>query len=268
MTTRSFSTPFPQAKRRTLASPPIELIIAQARFPTLAELFSNEGYVPFASAVRDQFPNASPVSQVALEIAPDRVSERGRIPIWQFEDLDARWTLTLTPEFLALETRQYQSFSAFRDKFGSAWAALTDRYQVTDRTRLGLRYVDRFADDKQSNLPSNWLSMIRPDLYRFRDQCGEMKQSGSYEHRFDIEESLTLAFRYAFRDRGFSGIATSEFVLDLDAFDPSHAPAGDVPSRLGDLKEIAHNAFWWVFENLLERVEEGTTDARPTSQQH
>jgi uncharacterized protein (TIGR04255 family) len=262
---RSFDKPFPHADRRTLANPPIELIIAQARFPTLAELFSNDGYVAFAAAIRGDFPNASPVSQVALEITPDRVSERGRIPIWQFEDLDSLWTLTLTPDFLALETRQYQSFSAFRDKFCTAWRALTERYQVAHRTRLGLRYVDRFADDKQPNLPTDWLAKVRPDLFPFRDQCGEIKQSGNYEHRFEVDEAIMLTFRYAFRDRAFAGAANSEFVLDLDAFDRSHQPASDISSRLDDLKEVTHNAFWWVFEGLIENIEGATINAQPSS---
>src|SRR5512139_1859658 len=110
--------PFPDANRRTLRSPPIELIIVQGRFPTLAELYAKEAYITFANAVREQYPRARPDSQPAFEITPDQhLKERGRVPVWRFEDLTGRWTLTLTPEFLALETRQYQTFSEFRTKF-------------------------------------------------------------------------------------------------------------------------------------------------------
>lgn len=247
--------PFPHADRRTLKAPPIELIIAQVRFPTLAELFANEGFIAFATAVRDQYPNASPESHFAVEITPERVRERNRTPVWRFEELSGKWTLTLTPDFLALEARQYQSFPEFRTKFQEAWRKLTDIYKIKHRTRLGLRYVDRFSTEKQTNLPADWMGLVEPTIFSMRTRDVSLPQSGGIEHRFLVPNNLALTLRAKFRTGGFDGILADEFVLDLDAFDPTTTEPDQMETRLDDLKELTHNAFWWTFGRLLDHLE-------------
>lgn len=249
------NTLFPHAERRELRHPPIELIIAQIRFPTLAELFANDGFVSFAKAMRDEYPNASPESQISIEVSPDRVSEQGRTPVWRFEDLNAEWTLTLAPSFLALETRQYQTFPDFRIRFVEAWSRLVESYQIRFRTRLGLRYVDRFSDDKQSDLPEHWIALIEPSIFPMRMIGEQLPQTGRVEHRVEIAKDLGLTFRSMYKSGPRDLQANREFVLDLDCYDVSRAGVDRVGEKMDVLKEIVHNAFWWTFENLIDQLE-------------
>ncbi len=196
------NTPFPHAERRDLVDPPIELILAQVRFPTLAELYGNDGYVRFATEIRAEYPKASPLHV----IDPQRLSGNEReiplTPVWKFEDLSGEWTVTLTPEFLALELKRYRHFSEFRDRFDRLWKRLVELHHITNRTRLGLRYIDRFATDKTSKLPlpSDWFDLIEPSLFSMRRLDKSLQpQAGQLVHSFAIKDNLSLTYRSAFK---------------------------------------------------------------------
>ncbi len=255
----AIETPFPHAERRDLAEPPIELILAQIRFPTLAELYSNEGYVKFATAIRAEYAKATPLHEVGLEIVQGRPKEIAATPVWKFEDIQGLWTLTLTPDFLALEVRRYQRFSEFRARFASVWQRLVELHGIGNRTRLGLRYIDRFATDKphKVQLPDNWFDHLRPEVFPLRRLDPALTQAGQLAQSFDIRNDLALTYRSAFKWGSSDDPEYRECVLDLDCYDPSVAGVGDVSSRLDDLKEVTHNAFWWTFESLLVKMEPG-----------
>ena len=249
-----FNEPFPHAPRKDIKSPPIELIVAQFRFPTIPALYSNDGFIKFAEAVRPDYPRASPETEVALGLAEGRIQEKGRELVWKFEDLEADWTVTLASQFVALEAKQYKSFSEFRDRFTRLTNLMGEAYGVDLGTRLGLRYVDRFSVDKQDDLPEDWLSFVTPKV--FADQFAEMSrlQIGKVEHRFVVPDTpLALTFRAQFR-RNPKDASEDEFVLDVDAYDLSTSKNEHVDKRLNDLKELAHNAFWWTCEELLVKM--------------
>lgn len=253
---RALTTPFPRAPRRELAEPPIETILAQVRFPTLADLYAPEGFVPFAGAIKSEYPRATPLHELGMDFSGGRVNEVNRTPVWKFEDLDRVWTLTLTPEFLALEVRRYRSFSEFKDRMTEAWEHLIKVYGVGHRTRLGLRYVDRFADEKQRDLPPDWLSLVAPRVFPLWDRDRTLRQAAQVVQTFEIPGDLSLAYRAAFKWPGEAAEGPQEFVLDLDSYDSRTRPGCEgLAERLDELKELAHNAFWWTFEELLNRTE-------------
>jgi len=252
------NTPFPHAERRDLAHPPIELILAQVRFPTLAELYGNEGYVRFATAIRAKYPKASPLHEIDLRRGSGNDRELALTPVWKFEDLTGEWTVTLTPEFLALELKRYQHFCDFRDRFGHLWNRLVELHQITNRTRLGLRYIDRFASDKATTppLPPNWFDLIEPSLFSMRRLDQSLQpQAGQLVHSFAIKSDLALTYRSAFKWGTAEDSDFREAVLDLDCYDPLVAGTDNVESRLDELKEVSHNAFWWTFGELLTKMD-------------
>lgn len=246
--------PFPHADRKDLPNPPIELIIAQVRFPTLAALFSNDGYVPFAEAIAGEFPSAEPVRRVEYELSPSGIAEKAQNPVWKFDDLDGQTTLTLTPTFLALETKQYQSFSQFRDTFISSCDKLASCHTVRYRTRLGLRYVDRVTREKYANLPVDWITLINSPALPLSAQAGGLPHQSELETRFQVSDCLGLTYRSTMSLEGFGTTESTDFTLDLDAFDPTKAEIASLADRLDDLKELSHNAFWWTLGNLFEAI--------------
>jgi uncharacterized protein (TIGR04255 family) len=252
------NTPFPHAERRDLADPPIELILAQVRFPTLADLYSNEGYVRFATEIRAQYPKAVPLHEVGIRPSSGIEREISLTPVWQFEDVAGDWSVTLTPEFLALELKRYKRFSDFRERLDSLWQKLVEMYSITNRTRLGLRYIDRFATDKRTTppLPDGWFDLIESSVFPMKRLSDKLQpQAGQLVHSFAIQSNLSLTFRGAFKWGTPDDPAFREFVLDLDCYDASVGPTNDVASRLDDLKEVTHNAFWWTFGKLLITME-------------
>lgn len=247
--------PFPHATRRQLTDPPIELIIAQIRFPTLAALFANDGYVDFADAIANTFPNASPEHHMEVSIGPEGVSSGSRNPVWKFEDLEGQRTLTLTPAFLALETKQYHSFTAFRDSLLDTWQTLIDCHSIQNRTRIGLRYVDRVYKGKYPALPEDWVSQINPAAFPLLSRMPRSPQRSEVEHRFQIGLDLGLTYRSQLTVSEFGDSEEDTFALDLDAFDPTKGPSQDLVARLDVLKETSHNAFWWTLGSLFDLLD-------------
>lgn len=247
--------PFPHAKRRKLAAPPIELILAQVKFPMLAELFTPQGFVPFAAAIRKDYPSAVPIHEIGIELSEGKFSEVGRTPVWKFEDLKRTWTVTLAPEFLALEVKGYVRFSDYRDRFEELWGHVRQIYRVTHRTRLGLRYVDKFATNKQAGLPENWFDMVERDTFPMNGLDRSIDQAGNIAHAFDVEPGLGLVYRAAFKRHADGARGDREFVLDLDCFDSRTVEAAALTTQLDQLKELTHNAFWWTFGRLLDVVD-------------
>jgi len=252
------NTPFPHAERRDLVDPPIELILAQVRFPTLAELYESSGYVSFAKDIRAEYPKATPLHEVGIELAQGGARQIASTPVWKFEDITGEWTVTLTPEFLGLELKRYRHFSEFRDRFDHLWKRLVDLHRITNRTRLGLRYIDRFATDKPMKLPlpPEWFELIEQSLFSMRRLDISMHpQAGQLVHSFAIKNNLYLTYRSAFKWGAAEDPNFREAVLDLDCYDPLGLETSNVANRLDDLKEISHNAFWWTFGQLLTRMD-------------
>lgn len=247
--------PFPVVKLPRLKRAPIELIVGQVRVPMIASLLDPNNIATFQSLARKTYPHLKREDQVALRFSPDEGPRGETVKLWRFEDSSHDWTLTVTPEFVAIEAREYRNFGEFRDRLVKAAEWYAEAYDCTLRTRVGLRYVDRFSKEKYEYLRNNWIDGLNPALLTLAKKSPDREQRTFIEHRFDLGDryGLTLRLTAAFGDA--SDNAKSEVVLDVDAYDQNETSFDNLSSTLDALKLIDNSAFAWAADGLLNSLE-------------
>lgn len=242
--------PFPAAALPSFKKPPIELIVGQVRVPLIPALLEATGIGPFQAKAGAAYPHLRREDQFAFRLSRNEEPRGDAIRLWRFEDMSHQWTLTVAPEFVALEAKEYQRFFEFRDRLVEAAQWLREGYKSSIRVRVGLRYVDRFAADKYPDLPDEWLTQANPAVLGLLQQAPTYEQKSFLEHRFALGQSLGLTFR-ATATRG----TQDELVLDTDAYDTSETDLSNLAEVLDALKHMNYSAFAWAAGDLIDLLE-------------
>lgn len=246
---------FPECELPLLSKPPIELIIAQVRFPMVIELLETSGIAEYASAVKADYPHVRPVERLALRLSTNESPSAQRGHHWRLEDKTQAWTLTVSPDFLALEVMDYHTFDEFRDRFCNAVGLFADVFDPPFRTRLGLRYVDRASKDKYPSLPDAWLDQVRAQIFPLRAMAKGCEQRAEIKHRIALSTGLAMTYRAELYEHDPSSDTANEFKLDIDCYDITEGPVREISAKLDELKALAYSAFTWSFAGLLKNLE-------------
>jgi len=119
-------------------------VIAQVKFSLIPSIDQPEFIGPFQEAIRETNPSLRQERMVVGPQGPAPVQEH---VAWRFSDIEEEWRVSLAPEFLALETTAYTSRQDFLARLQAAIEALHVHIKPAALERLGLRYIDRVADD-------------------------------------------------------------------------------------------------------------------------
>jgi uncharacterized protein (TIGR04255 family) len=130
-----------------LSDAPLVSVIAQVRFPTLLTVPVADRIIGFHEAMRGRYPylDRQDVPTVVV-MSGGSVKPVGEPVVhWRFADDPAsyKWRVTLSTEFIALETRAYESRRNFLGRLETIVQTLEDTLAPTHMTRLGIRYVDQ-----------------------------------------------------------------------------------------------------------------------------
>src|SRR5262249_53345171 len=96
-----------------LANAPLVRVIAQVRFPLVVAVEQREFIAPFQEAVRAKYPVLRQEQTQGVLLSPAGVASVPAQTAWRFSDIEGHWRVSLTPDFLALETTSYTSRSDF-----------------------------------------------------------------------------------------------------------------------------------------------------------
>lgn len=149
--------------RFTLDKPAIELAVAEVRYRSEASLISQAAGLDFRQALRDcglDMDGFEPMAtqEVNFEMTPagGHASARTADQGWVCRDTRTGLVITLMPGSLAVQTRVYRRWSeTMQLPVATALNALRDLRAPTLRTRVGLRYVNRFVD-YAARVPAAW----------------------------------------------------------------------------------------------------------------
>jgi uncharacterized protein (TIGR04255 family) len=139
-----------------LSNAPLVSVIAQVRFPTLLAVRNPDRIANFQEAIRDRYPHLDrqdiPTILVVSGAAPNPVGDP--LVHWRFAD-DApsfKWRVSLTPEFVSLETRAYESRQNFMERLETILQTLEETLAPTHMMRLGMRYIDQIKGEPMSRI--------------------------------------------------------------------------------------------------------------------
>jgi uncharacterized protein (TIGR04255 family) len=221
----------------------------------------NQAYIAgFQESVRKDYPRFSSESMglsFAIQMGVG-VTQPTLRTFWRMASFDSKWVLTLTQDFLTLETTAY----IHRDDFVKRWAAIIDAFQrsFTDITvvRYGLRYVNRIDDPA---LMDRIKELVNPAALGIISQLpgAERAEVSMSEAVFSVPEGKMrvkwgILPANAMHDPSIQPSTKRSWILDYDIFQES-SPS---PLELEAVKDVAprfaergYAMFRWMVEDAF-----------------
>lgn len=141
-------------KEVQLPSAPLARVIAQARFAPILAIRNPDKVASFQEAIRTTYPILQEERAHHIVIGP--VGERASREelIWRFGNREKRpeWRVSLSVDFVALETSAYVSRTDFLGRFKTVIRALEQSFTPTECQRLGVRYIDRITGEANGKI--------------------------------------------------------------------------------------------------------------------
>lgn len=128
-----------------LKDAPLVRVIAQLRFPEILSVEQRDFVAPFQEAIRTKYPVLRQEQAQNFVVGPGMLAPARPHTAWRFSDTSGHWRVSLTPEFLSLETSKYVSRSDFFDRLKVVATALAQHIEPAQVDRLGVRYIDRIT---------------------------------------------------------------------------------------------------------------------------
>jgi uncharacterized protein (TIGR04255 family) len=140
-----------------LPNAPLVSVIAQVRFPALLSVRNPDRVAPFQEAIRNQYPHLEreiPSIVVVAGGAPNPMSEQMAMVHWRFADEGAgfKWRVSLSQDFIALETRAYESRQDFMERLETILQTLGETLAPTHMMRFGMRYIDQIKGEPMGRI--------------------------------------------------------------------------------------------------------------------
>lgn len=168
-------------ERQVYARPPLALALCQVRFASKFGL-NDSMIAPFQEAIEDEYPNPERQQELAaIQVggAAGQLGFQAQTPgtLWKFMDQTGDWTVTLTQDFVTLETRAYADFDDFLTRLKRVLQALIQTVKPGAGRRIGLRYINEIRSAEQE-----WKSIVRAELLgvlvidSFRYNCDQAIQ--------------------------------------------------------------------------------------------
>lgn len=125
-----------------LRNAPLVRVLAQIRFPDVTVNPDREFISSFQKAIRKRYPQFVEEAAHAFAMGPTGINVSPSV-VWRFRDAASIWRVSVTPTFLSLETRKYESGADFADRFKQLLTDLGDTIAPSHVSRIGIRYVDQ-----------------------------------------------------------------------------------------------------------------------------
>jgi len=223
--------------------------------------FEQKGFIAdFQEAIRADYPKASREAVVTYQLSPTGVSSGASDTAWRFSSKDLRWAVIINEAALTLETRSYQSMHDFIDRFQHLLEIAQETLEITDRLRLGLRYINEVRYPAAETL-GDWQELLNPKLVGF-DAADFL--SGQINHTLQEIQVRRADGIFAIRHGLLNGTAVPPlpkeepiggrfYLIDLDYYDTDEYDL-DIPDTLKKMhnhNEVMSRFFRWTLSEKL-----------------
>ncbi len=227
---------------------PIVRTLCQIRFSAVPELVDDESERKLAEVLKEQYPVRGWVEGMAIpftggeSIRPEKFRT--------FEDADGIWKVTVSPDFLALETQGYGSRRDFVKRIRVAIEAVLAVQQPPKVTRIGLRYTNRIDE------PEGIAELVNPALLGWipevsdhsilRHQVIQTMLNHPVDDSKVLVQSLFLPPMAIF-DPTIKAIDRQSWVLDIDTFNERarRFEKDSLADQVESLAVHAYQVFYW-----------------------
>ncbi|MBV6509864.1 MAG: hypothetical protein JJLCMIEE_02977 [Acidimicrobiales bacterium] len=143
-----------------LRESPLEFVVAQIRFPLVVSIGEEQFIGPFQELIRQEYSDLRRETETRVEVGPEGVRAAKGGVVWRFTSETNDWEVALTPEFLALATKNYTHREDFLTRLETLVDGLGDWLDLKKTRRVGVRYIDRVTGNHLDDLPD----LVRPEV--------------------------------------------------------------------------------------------------------
>jgi len=239
---------------------PLVSVIAQVHFPTLLSVRNPDRIAPFQEAIRDQYPHLQQhtIMVVSGGVA-NAASESAAVIHWRFADeaVGFKWRVSLSQDFVSLETRAYESRQDFMERLETILQTLGETLGPTHMMRFGMRYIDQIKGEPLARIDT----LLRKEVLGVVPCAGPDARQVITEFAAPAEPSELLArwgrlpAKMTVEPNLLPMIDEDSWLIDLDV-----SRAGQVPFDANGIVETARSAAervyavfrWMVTEEFLK----------------
>lgn len=242
-----------------LKNAPLVRVIAQLRFPEILSVEQRDFVAPFQEAIRATYPVLRQEQTQGILLGPAMLAPAKPQIAWRFSDTDGHWRVSLTPEFLALETTKYVSRLDFFSRLEAVATALDEHIEPAQIDRLGVRYIDRITGAAVDDIAT----LVRAEVRGITGTIAATHATHALsESMFAVDGARVLA-RWGFLPPGatldpaaIEPATEKSWILDLDMFSAGPIPfvVSQVVERAQRYAERIYTVFRWaVTDEFLVR---------------
>jgi|SRR5215207_1349660 len=238
---------------------PLAEVICQVRIPPILSIPENRP-AAFQDRIRRRFPDFEVEDSVLFRVdvtsgAPLPAPQQQTVNrTYKFASLKRGTTVSLAVDFFALSSTRYVVWEEFASDLELVSNAVTEVYEPSHATRIGLRYIN-ILDPIKLGLSSfsEVMSLLQPELTALYRPAvwGEPAEIGVQLVLDDEDGAGRLGFRMGKRLQ--DGLAS--YLLDFDYFqeDEEGLPLEDLAQRCDRYHRVIYDAFRWsIAEGRLE----------------
>jgi uncharacterized protein (TIGR04255 family) len=242
-----------------LKDAPLVRVIAQLRFPEILSVEQRDFVAPFQEATRSTYAVLRQEQTQGFVLGSGGVAPAKPKIAWRFSDTGGDWRVSLTSEFLALETTRYVSRSDFFDRLQFLTEAVVEHIGPSQLDRIGIRYIDRITGPEVDAIAN----LVRPEVRGIAGtSLATQVVHAISESLFELTDARMLA-RWGCLPPGgtvdpaaIEPVAEKSWILDLDMFSVTPMPFA-VDRVLSEAQRYAERLYtmfrWAVTDEFLVR---------------
>lgn len=250
METKTFK--LPDVDEVPLTNAPLVSVLAQVMFGSLLSIKNEEGVSRFQETIREKYPvlKTEKNKTSTIDIVANSVVSTSEQTIWRFSDTDDVWRVSLSSEFVALETKKYSSREEFTNRLSEVLAAVTKQFNPGIMTRIGVRYVDRLEGDALNKISS----LVNPTLVGLlNSELNGIVDVSISEALFKFDSKNIFA-RWGLLPPGatidpniLKPIKDRSWILDIDASTSDSKTWNEdfLLQEIGSLTDLSYKFFRW-----------------------
>lgn len=224
----------PPWERGNLSKSPLTLAVCQVRYEEVLAVSDSRVILSIHRALGGRtglYPKVERMQEAGIEIqvGPGSVVAPAlplaQSPGWRLSSQDGRWTVSIMPSHVALETTRYTTWGDdFKVRLAKVLEAVGEHIAPETEQRLGLRYVDRLTEPVVDS-PRGWEGLIAPELLGpiLHARLGPAMLAAQQQIDLAAEEGIRCSLRHGcFADRTRDGALT--YLLDFDVYREGISP--------------------------------------------
>ena len=255
---------FPETPRVEYENNPLEEVICQIRFPSILKIGS-ELPADFQDRIRHLFPIYEEQHESRMPIPAELRGVLGDSGLenllpsqtqrhYRFSTDDELRSVALQTDFIALSSRNYQSWVDFREQLALVEHEFRSVYGPSFYSRIGLRYKDVITRTNLGLEGCPWGTLFRSELAGLlgnSEVSSQVKQAATSTHMVVTGiEGAQLRLQYGLPAQS-EAIPLDTYVIDTDIFIEQKVVPNDAFTFLNEFNRLAGNIFRWAITPTL-----------------